>query len=68
MKNNKGFATTFILFSLLIVFLIIMSVLMATLSNASTLTSNLRNRLTDDVESPNIYKEYNHLNECKIIF
>lgn len=59
MKNNKGFATTFILFSLLIVFLIIMSVLMATLSNSSTLTSNLRNRLTDDVESPNIYKEYN---------
>lgn len=59
MKNNKGFATTFILFSLLVLFLIIMAVLMSTLSNSSTLTSNLRNKLTDNVESPNIYKEYN---------
>lgn len=59
MKNNKGFATSFILFGLLILFLIVMGVLMFTLGNSSALNSKIKNKLKGDIENPNVYNEYN---------
>ena len=60
MKNNKGFATSFILFSLLILFLIVISILLFTLNSSSTLSSKLKDKLVEDMETPNIYNEYNY--------
>lgn len=59
MKNNKGFATSFILFSLLILFLIVISILLFTLNNSSSLNSKIKNKLKNDIETPNVYNEYN---------
>ena len=50
MKNNKGFASTFILFSLLTLFLIVMSILLFTMNNSSVLNSGLKNKLLNDIE------------------
>ena len=60
MKNNKGFATSFIVFSLLVLFLIVMSILLFTLNGSSTLSSKLKDNLISDIETPNIYNEYNY--------
>ncbi|MBQ9024272.1 MAG: hypothetical protein IJ105_03510 [Bacilli bacterium] len=59
MKDNRGFATSFILFGLLVLFLIVMGVLLFTLGNSSVLNSKLKNKLTNDIETPNAYSEYN---------
>ena len=50
MKNNKGFASTFILFSILTLFLIVMSILLFTMNNSSVLNSGLKNKLLNDIE------------------
>ena len=60
MKNNKGFATSFIVFSLLILFLVVMSILLFTLNGSSTLSSKLKDNLISDIETPNIYNEFNY--------
>ena len=54
MRNNKGFATTFILFGLLILFLMIMSVLMFTLNNSSSLNNKLKNGLLSNIDDMNL--------------
>lgn len=60
MKNNKGFATSFIVFSLLILFLVVMSILLFTLNGSSTLSSKLKDNLITNIETPNLYNEYNY--------
>ena len=60
MKNNKGFATSFIVFSLLVLFLIVMSILLFTLNGSSTLSSKLKESMINNIETPNIYNEYNY--------
>ena len=51
MNNNKGFASTFILFSLLVLFLIVMSILLFTMNNSSVLNSGLKNKLINEIET-----------------
>ena len=59
MKNNKGFATSFIIFSLLVLFLVVISMVLLTLSNSSVLNSKLKDKLKTDAETANVYNEYN---------
>ena len=59
MKNNKGFATSFIIFSLLVLFLVVISMVLLTLSNSSILNSKLKDKLKTDAETANVYNEYN---------
>lgn len=60
MKNNKGFASSFLLFGLLILFLIIVSILLFTLSSSSSLNSKIKTKLETDIENPDSYTEYNY--------
>ncbi len=48
--NNKGFATSFILFSLLILFLVVMGILVFTLNNSSKLNNKIKSNLVNDIE------------------
>ena len=48
--NNKGFASTFLLFSLLVLFLLVMSILLFTMNNSSVLNSGLKSKLIDNIE------------------
>ena len=59
MRDNKGYASSFILFSLLIVFLLIISILMVTVNNTASLSGKLKNQLLDDIEISEMYKSYN---------
>ncbi len=47
--NNKGFATTFIMFSLLVLFLIVVSTLMFSLVSSTTLNTRLRNHVENKI-------------------
>lgn len=58
MKNNKGFASSFMIFSLLIFFLIIISIVLFTLNSSSTLNSKIKSKLTNDIENPDLYSKY----------
>ena len=60
MKNNKGFATSFLLFSILILFLVIISILLFTLSNSASLNGKIKSKLETDIQNPNAYNEYNY--------
>lgn len=55
--NNKGFATSFILFSILVLFLLVMGILIFTLNNSSKLNNKIKsqivNKIEDDFESKN---------------
>ena len=48
--NNKGFVTSFILFSLLILFLLITSIVLYTMNNSSSLNNKLKNDLVNDID------------------
>lgn len=50
MKNNKGFATSFMLFSLLVLFLMVLSGFMLTMNNSTTLNTKVKNKLIDNIE------------------
>lgn len=60
MKDNKGFATSFILFSILALFLILLSVLLFTLNNSITLNGKLKNDLVNEIEDVETYRQYNY--------
>lgn len=60
MRNNKGFATSFIIFSLLVLFLVVISMVLFTLSNSSILNSKLKNKLKGEAEAASLYNEYNY--------
>ena len=60
MRNNKGFATSFILFSILVLFLILLSVLLFTLNNSSSLNGKLKNDLVNKIEDVEAYRQYNY--------
>ena len=48
--NNKGFATSFILFSLLVLFLVAMGILVFTLNNSSKLNNKVKSQLINQME------------------
>lgn len=48
--NNKGFVTSFILFSLLIFFLLVISIVLFTMNNSSSLNNKLKNDLASDID------------------
>ncbi len=48
--NNKGFATSFILFSLLVLFLVVMGVMIFTLNNSSKLNNKIKTELVNHME------------------
>ena len=48
--NNKGFASTFILFGLLVLFLLVVSILMVTINNSASLNNTLKNKIIDDLK------------------
>ena len=48
--NNKGFASTFILFGLLVLFLLVVSILMVTINNSASLNNTLKNKIIDDIK------------------
>lgn len=48
--NNKGFATSFILFSLLVLFLVVMGVMIFTLNNSSKLNNKIKTDLINQME------------------
>ena len=61
MRNRNGFASTFILFGILSLFLIVMSILLFTMNNSSVLNSGIKNKLTNEYEQNEdkyVSKEY----------
>ena len=60
MKNNKGFATSFILFSLLVLFLLVMSIVLFTLNSSSVLNSKIKTKIEDDITTPKTYEEFKY--------
>ena len=48
--NNKGFVTSFILFSLLILFLLVTSIVLYTMNNSSSLNNKLKTDLVNDID------------------
>ena len=58
MKNNKGFATSFILFGLLVLFLLVLITLMFTMNNSASLNGKLKTDLVDNIERKTFTDEY----------
>ena len=48
--NNKGYASTIIMFSILTIFLISMLMLVKTMNNSSSLNKNIIERIVDNVD------------------
>ncbi|MBO6145184.1 MAG: hypothetical protein J6O62_00070 [Bacilli bacterium] len=51
MKNNKGFATSFMLFSLLALFLIVVMMLLLTMNNSSSISGRMKDAIKDKAEN-----------------
>ena len=49
MKNNKGFATSFMLFSILILFLLLLSILLFTMNSSTTIENNVKNKVINEM-------------------
>ena len=68
MKNNKGFATSFILFSLLALFLIVVLGVMFTMNNTSSLNNRIKNKLLSGIELSKKTKSENVVNPTEATF
>ena len=51
MKNNKGFATSFMLFSLLALFLVVVIMLLLTMNNSSSISGRMKDAIKDKAEN-----------------
>ena len=49
--NNKGYASTIIMFSILTLFLISMLMLVRTMNNSSSLNKNITKKVVDNIEN-----------------
>ena len=51
MKDNRGFATSFILFSVLVLFLAVLTILLFTMNNSAILNSSIKHKVVTELET-----------------